>query len=299
MIDGSNLAGLGFAACAAACFDGATVFQAMEARQLKGDSMQLSLLAKLIRRPRWVAAWALSAAGWPLQLLALSLAPLTLVQPTFALGILLLLALGSRVLGERVGRAQLVAAGAIIAGVAGIALAAPENSDEYTTGPALWIALGVLAAVAFSPYLAGRLSVRAAGLLVIGAGAAFSASSVMSKLLVDELAADRVGLALAWAAGAGGAAVLGLLSEMSGLQRRAAARVAPPIFVVETVVPVLLAPLVTGEDWGSTPLGGAVIVGSLLVVAAGGAVIGRTRVVGDIVASAEKPAVPRPRSAQT
>jgi drug/metabolite transporter (DMT)-like permease len=292
VIDGSNLAGLGLAACAAACFDGATVFQAMEARRFRGDSMRLSLLAKLIRRPRWLAAWALSAAGWPLQLWALSLAPLSLVQPTFALGILLLLALGSRILGERVGAGQVAAAAAIVAGVAGIALSAPENSDEYTTGPVLWIALGTLAAVALAPYVAGRSSRRAGGLLVIAAGAAFSASAIMSKLVVDELAAGRVGFALAWAAGAAAAAVAGLLGEMSGLQLRAAARVAPPIFVIETVVPVMLAPLVTSEDWGATPLGGAAIVASLLVVAAGGALIGRTRVVGELVASAETPTVP-------
>ena len=292
MIDGSNLAGLGLAACAAGCFDGATVFQAIEARSLKGHSMRFSLLARLVRRPRWLAAVALAAAGWPLQLLALSLAPLTLVQPTFALGILLLLALGSRILGERVQKAQVVAAVAIIVGVAGIALSAPQNSDDYTTGPALWIVLGALAAIALLPYAAGRASPRTAALLVIGAGAAFSASSIMSKLLVDELSRGRIGVALAWAAGAAGGAIVGLLGEMSGLQRRAAARVAPPIFVIETLVPVLFAPLITGEDWNTTPLKGATIVVSLLVVAAGGATIGRTRVVGELVASAETPTIP-------
>jgi drug/metabolite transporter (DMT)-like permease len=292
VIDSSNLAGLGLAACAAACFDGATVFQAIEARQLGGHSMRLSLLTRLVRRPRWLAALLLAAAGWPLQLLALSLAPLTVVQPTFALGILLLLALGSRILGERVQTAQVVAALAIIAGVAGIALSAPQNSDDYTTGPALWLVLGALAAIALAPYVAGRASPRAAALLVIGAGGAFAVSSIMSKLLVDELARGRIGVALAWAAGAAAGAVVGLLSEMSALQRRAAARVAPPVFVIETVVPVLFAPLITGENWSPTPLKGAVIVVSLLVVAAGGAAIGRTHVVGELVASAETPTVP-------
>ena len=292
MIDGSNLAGLGLAAGAAACFDGATVFQAIEARRLQGDSMRLSLLAKLVRRPRWLAAVMLAGAGWPLQLWALSLAPLTVVQPTFALGILLLLALGSRILGERVGRGQVVAAIAIIGGVAGIALSAPANSEDYTTGPALWIALGVLAGIALAPYAVGRSNPRVNVLLVFGAGAAFSASSIMSKLLVDELARGRVGVALAWAAGAGGSALTGLLSEMSALQGRAAARVAPPIFVIETLVPVLLSPLITGENWSPTPLRGAVIVVALLVVAAGGAAIGRTHVVGEMVAAAETPTVP-------
>jgi drug/metabolite transporter (DMT)-like permease len=288
VIDGSNLAGLALAAGAAGCFDGATVFQAIETRQLRGHSMRLSLLTKLVRRPRWLAAVALAATGWPLQLLALSLAPLTLVQPTFALGILLLLALGSRVLGERVRPPQVLAALAVIAGVTGIALAAPENSDQYTTGPELWLVLAALVALALAPYVVRR----SGGLLVVAAGAAFAASAIMSKLLVDELAADDVGLAVAWGVGAGGAAIVGLLGEMSALQQRAAARVAPPIFVIEMLVPVLFAPLITGEDWGSTPLGGAVILASLLVVAAGGAVLGATRVVGEMVAAAETPTIP-------
>ena len=292
MIDGSNLAGLGLAVCAAACFDGATVFQAIEARRLSEHTMRPRLLGMLARRPRWIGAVGLAGAGWPFQLWALSLAPLTLVQPTFAVGILLLLALGSSVLGERVGRTQVLAALAVCAGVAGIAIAAPKNSDTYTTEPALWIALGVLATLALVPYVAGRANRRAAGLLVLGAGAAFSASAIMSKLIVDELSADRLGVAIAWGAGTALGSLVGLLSETSALQRRAASRVAPPIFVVETVVPVLLAPLVTGENWSGTPLGGAVIVISLLVVAGGGAALGRTRVVGEMVSAAETPTVP-------
>jgi drug/metabolite transporter (DMT)-like permease len=289
VIDGSHLAGLGLAACAAACFDGATAFQAIEARQLKAHAMRPSLIGKLAQRPRWLAATALAMAGWPLQLFALSLAPITLVQPTLALGIVLLLALGSKLLGERVGSREVVAALAIAAGVAGIALSAPPNSDTYTTGARLWIVLGGLAALAALPYVAGRSHRRVGGLLVIGAGSAFAASAFISKLLVDELAAGSIGRAVAWGAAAAAAAGLGLLGEMSGLQQRAAARVAPPIFVIETVVPVFCAPFLTGEDWGGTPLGGAVIVAALVLVAAGGAALGRTHAVETMVGSKQVP----------
>jgi len=289
VIDGSDLAGLGVALCAAACFDGATAFQAIEARQLRSHGMRPTLLTRLARRPRWLAATGLAIAGWPLQLVALSLAPLTLVQPTLALGIVVLLALGSRLLGERVGRREVLATLAIVAGVAGIALSAPPNSDDYSTGLDLWIVLGALAAAAALPYIAGRSSPRAGGLLVLGAGAAFAASAFVSKLLVDELSAGRIGVAAAWAAATVLAATVGLLGEMSGLQRRAAARVAPPIFVIETVVPVLCAPLLTGEDWTGTPLGGAVIAVSLAAVAGGGAALGGSRAVGTMVAASQAP----------
>jgi hypothetical protein len=53
-------------------------------------------------------------------------------------------------------------------------------------------------------------------------------------------------------------------------------------------VPVLLAPLLGGEGWGSTPLGGGVVLGSLLTVAAGAAALTRSPAVASLVAPAEK-----------
>ena len=42
--------------------------------------------------------------GWPLQVLALSLAPLVVVQPALAMGLIVLLVLAERMLGEHAGR---------------------------------------------------------------------------------------------------------------------------------------------------------------------------------------------------
>ena len=44
---------------------------------------------------------------------------------------------------------------------------------------------------------------------------------------------------------------------------------APVVLVMQMTIPVLLAPLLVGEDWGATPLGGAVIGAAFLLVAAG------------------------------
>ena len=43
---------------------------------------------------------------------------------------------------------------------------------------------------------------------------------------------------------------------MSALQARPAIQVAPVVFVTQTVVPVVLAPLLFGESFADTPLGG-------------------------------------------
>src|SRR3954471_4736984 len=72
-----RLGGIVLAAGAAACFDGAVALQAVEARAVGERTVGAGLLRSLIARPRWLAATALGVAGWPLQVAALSLAPLT------------------------------------------------------------------------------------------------------------------------------------------------------------------------------------------------------------------------------
>ena len=65
-----------------------------------------------------------------------------------------------------------------------------------------------------------------------------------------------LGTAISWAAAAAAAAVVGLTCEMSALQRRPAILVAPVVFVVQTLVPVLLAPLVVHASFLDSPLSG-------------------------------------------
>ena len=62
---------------------------------------------------------------------------------------------------------------------------------------------------------------------------------------------------------------------MSALQRRPATHVAPVMFAVQVLVPVLLAPLIFGESWGSTPLGGVALVASMAIAVAGTDAAGR------------------------
>jgi len=289
MIHGDDFAGLAAACAAAACFDGAIAFQALEARDIPRDrALSLSLLARLIRRPRWALATGMAILGWPFQLLALSLAPLSLVQPTLALGLVLLLFLGSRMLHERVGRREALATAAIVGGVVGMTFSAPKNTDAYNGDWRLVTVIGILAVVAAIPYLVGGRASRPAGLQLASAGAAISASALLSKLVTDELAGHHVVAALGWGAATAAAALVGLLGEMSALQRRTVSRVAPPIFVISTVVPVLFAPFLTGERWGHTPLGGVVIVVSLFAVALGGAMLGQSKAVGTLMTASHK-----------
>ena len=95
-------------------------------------SLRPSLIGRLIQNRRWLGATGIGLLGWPLEIAALLLAPLTVVQPCLASGLVLLLWLGATRLGESAGAtASTVAVAAIVVGVAGVAWAAPARTTDY------------------------------------------------------------------------------------------------------------------------------------------------------------------------
>jgi len=270
--------GLLLALCAAACFDGAIALQAAEARKVQTDEgLNPALLARLARRPRWLAAIGIDLMGWPFQLAALSLVPLTVVQPALALGLILLLVLGDRMLGERPGPPEILGVALLVVGVAVLAVVAPEHTDKHAGTTALVAVSAGMVLLALAPFAFGARG----PLLVVAAGSAYTLAAIGSKLLTDELATGAARAAVAWAAVAGIGALLGKLAESAALQRMAAAAAAAPIFAIQAVVPVLAAPWLTGEHWNAgVPAG-------LVLVLAGTLLLARSRAVLHLVEAAE------------
>ncbi len=276
------LAGLAVAVAAAACYEAGYVLQALEARESdRALRLRPSLLGRLARRPRWAAGTALSGAGGGLQVLALVLAPLTVVQPTLALGLVALLVLARLVLGERPGRRELLAVAAIVAGVAAVGLAAPPHAGRSPAGPALAIELAVLALLLAAPFVARRADARPR-LAVAGAACGDALAALALKLAADELHRGRVPAAAAWAALAAAAGATALTAEMSALQHLPATHVAPVVVALQVLVPVATAPALLGESWHATPGGGLVLGAAVAVVAAAAAVLGSAPVVGGL-----------------
>lgn len=279
MAGDSLLLGVVLAAGAAACYDGAVALQAADARETHDDdALRVSLLFKLMRKRRWMLGSLLALAGWPLQIGALALAPLTAVQPTMSLGLILLLFLGSRMLNERVGRIEIGATLAIATGVAAIALVAPAHTNPAVVLWKLAVVGGLLMVIAALPYLA-RARRRLPVLLTASAGAAYTLGAVATKLITDDAHRGRTAYVVAWVAITVGVTLIGMLSETTALQRSAATKVAPAIFVVQAVLPVLAAPLLVGERWQHPE----VLLPALAVVALGAGVLGASRQVADLV----------------
>jgi drug/metabolite transporter (DMT)-like permease len=277
--------GIAAAVGASLLYNTSIALQALEARDVPHEhSLRPSLIGRLLRNRRWLGATGLGLLGWPLEIVALLLAPLTVVQPCLVSGLILLLWLGATRLGEKPGRREFLAVAAIIGGVAGIAWAAPERTTNHAGAVAIALALVLIAIPIAAPYVRGRTS--AGRLAVVSAGFGYAWTAIASKLLTDELATGTLLLAAAWLATAAASEGLALLSEMSALQRRAATHVAPVMFAIQVLVPVVLAPLIFMEKWSTTPLGGAVLVGFVAIVLAGTVLLAGSKAVGAVLESA-------------
>ena len=281
------IAGIAVAIGAACCYEGAYVLQALEARREGGGArLHAGLLGRLIRRPRWVGGTALSGAGALLQVYALTLAPLTIVQPVLALGLVLLLALSAVVLHERVGRRELVGVAAIVCGVAVVALVADPGvggSGDPVGVALLVLALGTLTALPF----ALRRRLQDARLRVVAAASGDAWAAIGLKLVADALDRGAWLPALLWVASAGLAGFLALTAEMSALQRIAATRVAPVVVSAQVLVPVIAGPLVFDEPWADTVPERLVLGAAILAVAGGAALLGGSTAVADVIAGEE------------
>ena len=283
--------GIVAAVLASLLYNTSIALQALEAREVPGEhGLRPSLLGRLLRNRRWLGATALGLLGWPFEIAALLLAPLTVVQPCIASGLVLLLWLGATRLGERPGPREFLAVAAIVGGIAGVAWAAPDRSTDHAGAGAIALALVLIALPLLAPYALRRplaRNVHRLGLLAtISAGFGYAWTAIASKLLTDELAAGTLLLAALWLVTAAASEGLALLSEMSAVQRRPATHVAPMMFAVQVLVPVLLAPLIFNESWAGTPLGGAALLAFVALALAGTVLLAGSKAVAAVMESA-------------
>jgi len=305
---GSFVAGLAAALGSAFCYSVGVTLQAREAREApESESLRLALLRRLVKRRRWIVGTLAVVSGWALQALATRARADHRVQPALALGLVVLLVVGARLGDEDVGTREAFSVSAIVAGVAGLALAAPKGVDQVHADPLVVAAtMTAFGALVLAPYALRGPGRKLPSLVIFSAGLAYAWSALSTKFMGDAVSGGAWLITLMWLAATATAALLGLVSEMTALQARSAIRVFPGILVIQIVVAVFLGPLLGGERWSSQPLILVALAASLAVVVAGTALLASARVVGTAVdtdsdpqngATRVKPESPPPRPA--
>lgn len=279
--------GLIAAVAASVAFNVGIVLQAADARrEPPSEGLRLSLLAHLVRRRRWIAGLLLGWAGFVLQVAALSLLPFVVVQPVLAAGLLLMLYLGVRMLGERVGAAEVVGVLGITAGIGLLAWGTPSGTGTVSSEPAAVLVMGTMTLVALVPFaLRGRGRLDSATFVIVASALAFGAGNIATKLLSDGVAEGTWVLVGIWLAVTAGTGVIALTTEMTALQRRPATFVVPVSFAIQTFFPVALEPLFLSERWSTAALGGVPLIAGLLLVGLGAVAVAKTRAVSALVSA--------------
>ncbi len=252
-----HVAGLGLALLASTLFNVGIVLQAVDARVApRALGYRVRLLGRLFRRPRWVLGFALGIVGIAPQVVAYSRAPFVVVQPTLAVGLLLVLALGVYLLGESVGDQEIVGVVAIIGGIALVAWGAPPHSESHRGGIAVIAVVAFLAAGGLAPFAVRGTRFDTGMLAILAAGFGFGATNVATKLLGDDLSLGHYANATAWGAVGVVMGVAAQIANMTAFQRRAATTVVPISTSVQTFLPIVLEPLFLHEQWGSAEYDG-------------------------------------------
>lgn len=281
------LVGIACAVTASLLFNAGIALQALEARETpRTHSLRLSLLGLLLRRPVWVLGLALGLLGVLPQIFALRTAPFVVVQPLLAVGLLLLLALGSRVFGEPVTWIEWLAVAAILLGVFLVAVGAPPRSEEHRGGVIVIAVVVGLSIPALLPLL--RLpGLTSAPALMASCGFGYAATNIAVKLLGDDVALRHWWNAAAWAVVAGINGVAATLTNMSAFQIAAATVVVPVTTSIQTFLPVVLEPLFLQEAAPSPPEAVALCAGLALTLAAT-VLLARAPAVSGLVSRAQR-----------
>lgn len=162
-------AGLVLAVASAVAIGGGYTLQHASAAQLPplAPRRPLRSLGSLFRSGRWTVGFVTGIGGWVLYVVALRLAPLSLVQAASAGGI------GVLALGSRLARHERLGVGAALAGlvVLGFSIGShPPTGRGDVVGVAIWIAASasVAGALAFSRSTAAALGTAAGVLYAAG-----------------------------------------------------------------------------------------------------------------------------------
>lgn len=249
------------------------------------------MVRTLASSPLWLAGFTSLLAGLCCQVVALSLAPIAVVQPVFASGIALLVVLSTVVLGERLRRSEWAGLAAVAVALVLVGLSLGSGSDRVGLAGSLdkvaAFAVPTVVAAVMAFVAATRLPRGGAALYGVSAGLLYGVATLGLKGVSTII--DTHGLLPAVPAVLASPdpyvvvmfSVLGLLAFQTGLQRCRVSVVAPVSNVVSSAYLVAVGTVIFGERLPSDPArlalrlaGFAGILVGMVVLARGGGMEG-------------------------
>jgi drug/metabolite transporter (DMT)-like permease len=212
---------------------------------------------------KWFAiGWVVAVGAWVFHVAAMAMAPLSVVQPVIAGGLVFLAVIAERMFGLNLGKRQWLGVGCTAVGLALLAITLPISGDGAHSG------YSVAAMIAFESSLLviGTLLVMSHKLgvphehhgvaLGVAAGILFGVSDVAIKALTHGVGTDgAMGLVSPWMAATLISSVLAFYASAGGLQKGEAVPVITLTSAAANVTAISGGILVFGDPLAHTPIG--------------------------------------------
>ena len=226
----------------------------------------LATLRGLLTSPLWLAGGAVGLAGWALHVVALSQAPLSLVQAFSAGGLAFAVPLGAAVTRSRLRRPErraIVMMGGALALLA-VGTGGPGLAAVPTAGMVAYLALAASTAAMLA---VAKATARRPHLLGIAGGVLYGAADAATKAATTAATAGlAAGLLSPWTLAVIAASAAAFFCLQRGLQLGSALSVIALMTAATNVVAILGGVLVFGEPLGSSAVTATLHVGALLLV---------------------------------
>ncbi len=255
----------------------AIVLQAGEAHATATEhAARLSLLRLLMRRRRWVLGTGLLALAWPLQIISLAFAPLTVVQPVLATYQLILIGITRFQQKCRIGPQEWLGALGVSFGVTLVITAAPQRTVAQPSSWRVAVPLAIVGGVALAAFVGERRRPRHGHMVTLGAGFGYAWVDFSDKLVSNSFSAGELLAGSVWLLAVAGFGAVALLEENTALQRRSPVQVAPVIGAIQEPLPVIMALAAGVETWVGGVLHLAELAAGLLLAGIGATVLAQS-----------------------
>jgi drug/metabolite transporter (DMT)-like permease len=226
----------------------------------------LGFAAATLRHPLWLGGILADVGGLGLQVLALHIGALTVVQPVLVSAVLFALIVGHWVAGSRISRREVTLGAILVLSVVGFLIvsgAATAQADQTDRLPAILAAATTLVVVVGCVITSRRATARklgsrrAAALLGVAVGTIYAATAALIKVSTDLAQHGPAALLTSWplyallAAGA-----VGVFLAQMAFQAGPLASSLPATATADPLVSVMLGVVVFGERLrpGAAPL---------------------------------------------